>query len=53
MPPKIVELDGRTGEGGGQIVRVAIALAALTKTPLRVDHVRGNRQGGRGMLQQL
>jgi RNA 3'-terminal phosphate cyclase (ATP) len=48
MAPKIIKLDGRTGEGGGQLVRVAVALAALTGTPLQIDHVRGNRPGGRG-----
>ncbi|KAI9046923.1 hypothetical protein LZ554_009001 [Drepanopeziza brunnea f. sp. 'monogermtubi'] len=41
----LVKLDGRTGEGGGQVVRVAVALAALTRTPIRVDNVRGNRPG--------
>ncbi|KAI9731845.1 MAG: hypothetical protein M1818_007710 [Claussenomyces sp. TS43310] len=45
---KIIELDGRTGEGGGQVVRVAVALSALTGTPVRIHHVRGNRGGGRG-----
>jgi RNA 3'-terminal phosphate cyclase (ATP) len=29
-------------------VRVAVALAALTGTRLRIDNVRGNRQGKRG-----
>ena len=48
MARKIVKLDGRTGEGGGQLVRVAVALAALTGTPLQIDNVRGNRQGKRG-----
>ena len=48
MASRVVRLDGRTGEGGGQLVRVAVALAALTGTPLRVDNVRGNRQGKRG-----
>ncbi len=42
---KLVKLDGRTGEGGGQVVRVAVALAALTGTPIRIDNVRGNRMG--------
>jgi RNA 3'-terminal phosphate cyclase (ATP) len=46
--PRMVKLDGRTGEGGGQVVRVAVALAALTGTPLRIDNVRGNRPGKRG-----
>ncbi|KAF6837454.1 RNA 3 -terminal phosphate cyclase [Colletotrichum plurivorum] len=47
----LVELDGRTGEGGGQLVRVAIALAAVTTRPVRITHVRGNRpsrSGGKG-----
>jgi RNA 3'-terminal phosphate cyclase (ATP) len=44
----MLKLDGRTGEGGGQVVRLSVALAALTGTPLRVDNVRGNRQGKRG-----
>lgn len=44
----LVELDGRTGEGGGQLVRVAIALAAVTTRPVRVTHVRGNRPSRSG-----
>jgi RNA 3'-terminal phosphate cyclase (ATP) len=44
----VVELDGRTGEGGGQLVRIAVGLSALTGTPIRIHHVRGNRGGGRG-----
>jgi len=42
---KLVTLDGRMGEGGGQLVRVAVALAALTGTPIEIDNVRGNRAG--------
>lgn len=45
---KLIKLDGRVGEGGGQLVRVAISLAAITGTPVRIDHVRGNREGSRG-----
>jgi RNA 3'-terminal phosphate cyclase (ATP) len=45
---KVIELDGRTGEGGGQLVRNAVALAAVTSTPIRITHVRGNRAGARG-----
>ncbi len=45
---KIVKLDGRIGEGGGQLLRVAVALAAVTGTPIRIDNVRGNREGKRG-----
>ncbi|KAF4985622.1 hypothetical protein FDECE_16426 [Fusarium decemcellulare] len=43
---KPIELDGRTGEGGGQVVRVAIVLAALTGQAITITNVRGNRQGG-------
>ncbi|KAK2591933.1 hypothetical protein QQS21_010375 [Conoideocrella luteorostrata] len=43
-----VPTDGRTGEGGGQLVRVACGLAALTSQPVTITNVRGNREGGRG-----
>lgn len=42
-PQKLVTLDGRVGEGGGQIVRIAMTLAALTGTPLKIENIRGNR----------
>ncbi|KAJ3962041.1 hypothetical protein N0V92_001218 [Colletotrichum tropicale] len=48
---KPIEIDGRTGEGGGQLVRVAVALAAVTSQPVKITNVRGNRpsrSGGRG-----
>ncbi|KAI2470076.1 EPT/RTPC-like protein [Annulohypoxylon bovei var. microspora] len=45
---KLLQLDGRTGEGGGQLVRIACALAAVTSQSIRIDHIRGNRQGHRG-----
>jgi RNA 3'-phosphate cyclase len=38
------EIDGAWGEGGGQLIRTAVALAAITHTPIRVRHVRANRQ---------
>lgn len=43
-----VELDGRTGEGGGQVVRVAVAIAALTGQAVTITNVRGNRDRGGG-----
>lgn len=48
MKVKPIELDGTTGEGGGQLVRVAVGLAALTSQPVKIVNVRGNREGGRG-----
>lgn len=47
-PKRPLELDGRTGEGGGQLVRIACALSTLTTQPIRITHVRGNREGVRG-----
>ena len=39
----MVQLDGSHGEGGGQLARLAVALAALTGKPLRLTRVRANR----------
>jgi RNA 3'-terminal phosphate cyclase (ATP) len=44
-----VYLNGRTLEGGGQLVRIAIGLSALTGRPVSIDHVRGNREGKKGL----
>ncbi|KAJ5519024.1 RNA 3'-terminal phosphate cyclase/enolpyruvate transferase alpha/beta [Penicillium expansum] len=44
-----VHLNGRTLEGGGQLVRIAIGLSALTGHPVSIDHVRGNREGKKGL----
>jgi len=43
MKSKAVTIDGRHGEGGGQILRTALTLSALLNIPLRIDHARGNR----------
>src|SRR5438105_4672841 len=37
-------IDGSFGEGGGQIVRSALALSLVTGKPFRIEHVRANRQ---------
>ncbi|KAJ5512634.1 RNA 3'-terminal phosphate cyclase/enolpyruvate transferase alpha/beta [Penicillium fimorum] len=44
-----VYLNGRTLEGGGQLVRIATGLSALTGRPVSIDHVRGNRQRKKGL----
>ena len=38
-----VEIDGRRGEGGGQVLRTSIALSAVTGSPCHVVNVRAGR----------
>ncbi len=39
----MVKVDGSIGEGGGQVLRVAVALSAATGTPLHITDIRANR----------
>jgi len=39
----LLHIDGSYGEGGGQILRTAVALSVLTKTPLEINNIRANR----------
>jgi RNA 3'-phosphate cyclase len=39
----MIDIDGAHGEGGGQLVRTAVALSALTGRPLRLRNVRASR----------
>jgi len=39
----MIEVDGGHGEGGGQLLRMAVALSALTGTPVRVVRIRAGR----------
>ncbi|MCH8274541.1 MAG: hypothetical protein IH851_07110 [Armatimonadetes bacterium] len=46
-----VELDGAHGEGGGSIVRTALAMSALTGQPVAIRNVRGGlRKPGVGPI---
>jgi RNA 3'-terminal phosphate cyclase (ATP) len=36
-------LDGSAGEGGGQILRTALSLAAVTGRPFTIEHIRASR----------
>lgn len=39
----MIEVDGSYGEGGGQILRMAVALSALKGIPIRVTRIRSGR----------
>jgi RNA 3'-terminal phosphate cyclase (ATP) len=54
MPKTKVHLVGTTLEGGGQLLRLAVGLSALTGTTIEITSIRGNRGGGGGLkLQHL
>jgi RNA 3'-phosphate cyclase len=38
-----VEVDGSRGEGGGQILRTAVAFSAILRKPVRVSKIRAGR----------
>lgn len=39
----MIEIDGSYGEGGGQVVRLSVALSALTQIPVKIKNIRYNR----------
>jgi len=39
----MLEIDGSYGSGGGQILRTALGLSALTEKPFRLSGIRANR----------
>ena len=39
----MIVLDGGAGEGGGQIVRSAVTLSAITQLPVRIVNIRAGR----------
>jgi RNA 3'-terminal phosphate cyclase (ATP) len=41
---KSIRIDGAFGEGGGQVVRSSLALAALTGRPLEIINIRAGRK---------
>lgn len=42
--PALIEIDGSTGEGGGQIIRSAVSLASIFNKPVRIVNVRAKRK---------
>ena len=49
----MLEIDASTGEGGGQLTRLACALAAVTGTPIHLVNVRARRAPPGLALQHL
>lgn len=40
----MLEIDGAHGEGGGQLLRTAVSLAAITGRPVRIRNIRARRR---------
>jgi RNA 3'-terminal phosphate cyclase (ATP) len=49
----MIELDGSTGEGGGQILRTALALSMCTGQPMKMHRIRARRPKPGLMRQHL
>ncbi len=47
----MLTIDGSFGEGGGQILRTAVALSLVTARPFRIEHIRAGRKNP-GLLRQ-
>src|SRR5438132_706331 len=41
---KMIEIDGSIGEGGGQVLRTSLALAAVLRREVRVFNIRAGRE---------
>lgn len=40
----MLEIDGATGEGGGQVLRTSLSLSMVTGTPIRITRIRSLRK---------
>lgn len=49
----MIGIDGSEGEGGGQVVRNALALSLVTGQPFRIANIRGGREKPGLMRQHL
>src|SRR5215468_9065082 len=47
----MIIIDGSHGEGGGQVLRTALALSLVTGKPFRIDNIRARRKSA-GLLRQ-
>jgi len=44
LPGSMLIIDGSYGEGGGQVLRTALALAVITGRPVRIERIRAGRR---------
>lgn len=51
--PAMIQIDGSHGEGGGQILRTALSLSAITGIPFSLDSIRAGRKSPGLMRQHL
>lgn len=49
----MIHIDGSYGEGGGQILRTSLSLAAITGQPIRIDRIRAGRKNPGLAIQHL
>ncbi len=49
----MIVIDGAAGEGGGQVLRTALALAMITGQPFRIENIRAGRPRPGLMRQHL
>ena len=50
---RVISIDGSHGEGGGQVLRTALALSAVTGKPFIIENIRARRAKPGLMRQHL
>jgi RNA 3'-terminal phosphate cyclase (ATP) len=53
LEDRMLVIDGAQGEGGGQVLRTALALSLVTNTPFRIENIRALRSRPGLMRQHL